>query len=167
MQSCPPGTMCYAMSGFCCGIITGPVPQQNLPIPVIHHQTPVPVVHQIVIMCPNGSPGTQPCGFMEQCPANNGCYRGVCCPLVCPSGQDATGFCGQTASVTLSCSQQASCISGCCCQQHEPIRMPICPSGITATSSCTVSQECGPGMECSSGGCCPIPFCPTGIQVFF
>lgn len=43
---------------------------------------------------------------MEQCPANSGCYRGVCCPLVCPSGQDATGFCDQTGSVTVSCSQQ-------------------------------------------------------------
>ncbi|MCP9265285.1 hypothetical protein DINM_020543 [Dirofilaria immitis] len=169
-QSCPPGTVCYTISGFCCNIITDLVtlPQQNLPIPVIQPQLqtpiPIPVVQQIVIMCPNGSPGTQPCGFMEQCPVNSGCYRGVCCPLVCPSGQDATGFCGQTASITLSCSQQASCISGCCCQQHESTRMPICRSGIMATSRCTIDQECGPGMECSSGGCCPIPFCPTGIQ---
>ncbi|VDK69549.1 unnamed protein product [Gongylonema pulchrum] len=43
---------------------------------------------------------------MEQCPAGSGCFRGVCCPLVCPSGQDATGFCGPTLSVTMSCSQQ-------------------------------------------------------------
>ncbi|VIO89258.1 Sybindin-like family protein [Brugia malayi] len=176
IQSCPPGTICYTISGFCCSIIAESM--QSLPIPVVQPlqpQTPIPVVQQnsfqivqqqqqIVIMCPNGFPGIQPCGFMEQCPANSGCYRGVCCPLTCPSGQDATGFCGQTVSMTMSCSQQASCISGCCCQQHEPIRMPICRSGVTAASRCAVDQECGPGMECSSGGCCPIPFCPTGIQ---
>ncbi|VDN94373.1 unnamed protein product [Brugia pahangi] len=176
IQSCPPGTICYTISGFCCSIIAESM--QSLPIPVVQPlqpQTPIPVVQQnsfqivqqqqqIVIICPNGFPGIQPCGFMEQCPANSGCYRGVCCPLTCPSGQDATGFCGQTVSMTMSCSQQASCISGCCCQQHEPIRMPICRSGVTAASRCAVDQECGPGMECSSGGCCPIPFCPTGIQ---
>lgn len=48
---------------------------------------------------------------MEQCPSNSGCFRGVCCPLVCPSGQDATGFCGQTIQINLSCSQQVQNIS--------------------------------------------------------
>ncbi|VDN07234.1 unnamed protein product [Thelazia callipaeda] len=179
MQSCPPGTICYVISGFCCSITVEPLsvvePQPSL-VPVIQRpQTPISVAqetsipvssHQIVIMCPNGSPGTQPCGFMEQCPTNSGCYRGVCCPLVCPIGQNAVGFCGQSLSITLSCSEQSTCMSGCCCQQQhqEPVRMPICRSGVTATSRCTIDQECGPGMECSSNGCCPIPFCPTGIQ---
>lgn len=66
VQSCPPRTICYAISGFCCGIMTEPISLvQSLPIPVIqqHLQTPIPVVQQnslqtvqqqqIVIMCPS------------------------------------------------------------------------------------------------------------------
>uniref|UniRef100_A0A0N5ANQ9 EB domain-containing protein n=1 Tax=Syphacia muris TaxID=451379 RepID=A0A0N5ANQ9_9BILA len=141
---CPTGSMCNVQLGMCCS-----TQAQSF---------------NVVLLCPNGAPAEQSCGYMNQCPTGYGCYEGACCPLACPSGQNPVGFCGQASA---SCPQSASCVAGCCCvqqQQQATVRLPVCPNGQTAIKPCRYDQDCGPQMECSSGGCCPMPFCPSGSQ---
>ncbi|VDM44780.1 unnamed protein product [Toxocara canis] len=124
-SGCPVGTSCNVAMGACCPI------------------TPSTSV-TVVQLCPNGSPSSQSCGYLNECPKGTGCYQGACCPVTCSSG---------------ACAQQPIPL----CVPQIP-KMPICPNGQTSTLRCTIDQECGPAMECSSGGCCPMPYCPSGIQ---
>ncbi|CAD6189272.1 unnamed protein product [Caenorhabditis auriculariae] len=138
--SCPSGTICNQKTQMCC-------PTQQQPS--------TDIVYKVVLLCPDGTPATTPCS--NGCAANNACFQGACCPINCPSGQNAVGFCSSGSCGSGSCYARTTC-----CQ--EEIRLPVCSNGQQSQRRCSVSAECGPNLECSNGGCCPMPFCPTGIQ---
>ncbi|WKY16270.1 hypothetical protein Q1695_001166 [Nippostrongylus brasiliensis] len=140
-SSCPTGTSCNSAINACCPSSTRPSTD---------------IVYNVVQLCPNGSPSLQPCS--AGCQPGNGCYQGACCPMTCPAGQTALGFCSSGGCTSGSCYIPG----GSCCQ--EVVKLPVCPNGQQSLRRCSVNQECGARMECSSGGCCPMPFCPTGVQ---
>ncbi|KAE9414231.1 hypothetical protein Angca_007711, partial [Angiostrongylus cantonensis] len=139
--SCPVGASCNTAINACCPVVSQPSTD---------------FVYNVYQLCPNGAPAQQPCS--AGCPPNNGCYQGVCCPMICPVGQTALGFCTTDGCASGSCYLPG----GCCCQ--EIVKLPVCANGQQSQRKCLVNLECGPRMECSNGGCCPMPFCPTGIQ---
>ncbi|VDL69633.1 unnamed protein product [Nippostrongylus brasiliensis] len=146
-SSCPTGTSCNSAINACCPSSTRPSTD---------------IVYNVVQLCPSnknrldGSPSLQPCS--AGCQPGNACYQGACCPMTCPAGQTALGFCSSGGCTSGSCYIPG----GSCCQ--EVIKLPVCPNGQQSLRRCSVNQECGARMECSSGGCCPMPFCPTGVQ---
>uniref|UniRef100_A0A0K0DN63 EB domain-containing protein n=1 Tax=Angiostrongylus cantonensis TaxID=6313 RepID=A0A0K0DN63_ANGCA len=152
--SCPVGASCNTAINACCPVVSQPSTD---------------FVYNVYQLCPNGAPAQQPCS--AGCPPNNGCYQGVCCPMICPVGQTALGFCTTDGCASGSCYLPG----GCCCQ--EIVKLPVCANGQQSQRKLITSKakhilllikillkECGPRMECSNGGCCPMPFCPTGIQ---
>ncbi|KAK6766458.1 hypothetical protein RB195_026016 [Necator americanus] len=145
--SCPTGTSCSPAINACCPFATKSPPDLtfNVPSPKAEH-------------LPDGSPALQSCS--RGCPDGYSCYQGSCCPMSCPVGQTALGFCSSGA-----CSGGGSCYTpgGCCCQ--ETVKLPVCANGQQSQRTCSIDAECGPRMECSNGGCCPMPFCPTGEEV--
>ncbi|CAI5456308.1 unnamed protein product [Caenorhabditis angaria] len=136
--SCPSGSQCNQQLQMCCA-------QQQQP----------DIVYNVVLLCPDGTPSTTPCS--KGCAANNACFQGACCPIRCPAGQNAVGFCGSGSCGLGQCYAQTTC-----CQ--EAVKLPVCSNGQISHKRCSVAAECGPNLECSNNGCCPIPFCPTGAK---
>ncbi|ETN69056.1 EB module [Necator americanus] len=109
--SCPTGTSCSPAINACCPFAT---------------KSPPDLTFNVVQLCPNGSPALQSCS--RGCPDGYSCYQGSCCPMSCPVGQTALGFCSSGA-----CSGGGSCYTpgGCCCQ--ETVKLPVCANGMWAT----------------------------------
>ncbi|UMM42026.1 hypothetical protein L5515_018020 [Caenorhabditis briggsae] len=137
--SCPSGTQCNEQLAMCCPL---------------QQQPSTDIVYNVVLLCPDGTPSTTSCS--QGCGPNNACFQGACCPIRCPAGQNAVGFCSSGSCGAGSCYSKTTC-----CQ--EPIKLPVCSNGMISQKRCLVAAECGPNLECSNGGCCPIPFCPNGV----
>lgn len=106
-NSCPSGYSCNQNLGGCC--------RQSSD-------------YTALIVCPGGTQGLGPCGNLNQCPDGQGCYKGACCPMVCPRGQTAQGFCNSNSCAS------GSCQNGCCCS--EAPSLPVCSNGRTAVTIC-------------------------------
>ncbi|KAI6243974.1 hypothetical protein M3Y99_00065000 [Aphelenchoides fujianensis] len=153
--SCPSGYSCAPLLGACC-----PAPAPPPPPPPT---TAAPAPQPVILLCPTGTPASQPCTTTPSCPTGNVCYQGGCCPCQCPPQAVPVTYCPQmtppaAAAPSCQCSTGQECSNGGCC----PI--PFCPSGVQAAGHCASNggTACQVGMICLEGLCCPLPQCTNG-----